>query len=315
MIFDRFRREKGITGLDETRNNAKMTALIAGPFCVAWLVIQMFVPLKYMDMVIIIMFFGWIGYIVFYYAWAKADASSYRPFPQIPWRFPDGSVRVFSMLIPPDGYERLKDYEKGEVGYHVSFTEKYEHHDPKLPFPDIFEDAYWLLPRSWEETFDFRSAGEFFHKGVIVDHPACEYASVYVLDWELKEGKRTPVCAVNDCALRYAESVKGFDGSPLSLTRAKILETLLVASRKRELRLQQHSAYLEETLDIVMKEGSQDVKKIVNDRMRAIRDRVHTIMDTGESRLSRIFNFKNVAKALLILGLLFLITHFVIGWP
>lgn len=298
-------------------NNGKMTAVIAGPFMGAWLFIQMLVPAEYMDMAVLFLCGGWITYCVLIYAGAKADATSYRAFPQPVWRFPDGGVRVFNkMLISPDGYEKVCDFEDGSVGYHVWWQERLQYHEKRMPFPFVFNSGWWKVPAEFDRAFAFAGGGEFFHRGIAVSHPACESISVYVVDWEITEGIMEPVCLINDCYHQYEEMLKNSKKIQMSdFKNVERLQMLLRDSKKARLGLMRHDRYLEESLDEVMKEGSKDLKKIVDDRMGAVRGRVHTIMDTEEPLIRRVFTFKNLFKAVLLIGIVLIITHFFFGWP
>lgn len=310
------RRYGGQTGLNEMGNNAKMTAVTVGPFLAGWLFVQIFVPEAYLDIGMMGVFGFWIAYCVLIYAYAKADASSYRAFPQAVWRFPDGGVRVFNMLIPPDGFRKICEFKDGSVGYHVNFVDKYQYQQGGMPFPYVYGGAFFKVEDVWDRAFAFRSAGEFFHKGIAIDHPACENISVYVVGWTVKEGQIEPVCLINDCSLRYDTMMENSKKVPIGkISQLEKITMLWRAGRKREMGLLQHDAYLEDTVDQLMKEGSPDLKSVVDDRMGAVRARVHTIMDTQEPLLKRVFTFRNIMKGVVIVTVLLLVGHFLFGWP
>lgn len=310
------KRYGGQTGLNEMGNNARMTGIIAGPFLVGWLFVQMFVPLPYVEVGILVLFGCWVSYCVWIYAYARADASGYRAFPQSVWRFPDGGVRVFNMLIPPDGFEHVCDFKDGSKGYHVIFADRYQYHEGGMPFPHVFNGAWFKIPAEWDKAFTFKSAGEFFHKGIAIDHPACENISVYVVAWDVKEGKIEPICLINDCSLQYKNMMENSKKVQIGeIKRANRFQMLYVREKKAHMGVLQHSSQLEDSIEVYMKKGAPDQKKQVDGVLSAIRGCVHTIMDTSEPLLKRIFSFKNIMKGLFILLIFLLITHFFFGWP
>jgi hypothetical protein len=310
------RRYGGQTGLNEMGNNAKMTAIVTAPFLGGWLFIQLFVPVEYVNFGMMGLFCFWIAYCVLIYAYAKADASSYRAFPQAVWRFPDGGVRVFNMLVAPDSWELIEEFEDGSKGYHVNFLEKYQYIQEGLPFPRIFHGAFLKVPSKWDESFAFRSSGEFFHKGIAIDHPACENISVYVADWRKnRDGEFEPVGLVNDCALTYEEFMENSkELSKETLTDAQKFKFLWRKGRKERMNLLEHDALLEDTVG-VLRDKSKDIKKQVDHSIGAIRDDVQTVMDTEEPLFKRIFNFKNIMKFAIVALLLIFVGHFFFGFP
>lgn len=312
------RRYGGQTGLNEMGNNAKMTALVTAPFLVGWLIVQLFVPFEYVSMATMLVAGFWMGWCVFIWAYAKADASSYRAFPQPVYRFPDGGVRVFNkVLVPPDSWELVHEFEDGSKGYHIHHdTELLQYQQKGHPFPFVWDSEYWKVPAKWDETFAFASGGEFFHKGIAVDHGACESVSVYVVGWHRnRDGKIEPVCLINDCNHRYEEMMENSKKISIGeISKAERFKMMWRRGRKKEMDLLEHESLLEDTVE-VLREKSKDVKKLVDQGMGATRDSVHTIMDTGEPLYKRVFSFKNVMKGLLILAVILIIGHFFFGFP
>lgn len=306
-----------VTGLGATENNIKMSGAVLGPFLGMWLVIQMFLPDALYDLAITISMFIWLAYVVMLWAWAKSDASGYIPFPQSKWKFHDGTCRTFDLMVPPDSWELIAELPNGKKAYKVYFSRKYLYQDPDLPFPDIFDMAYWILPSLWDRAFQRRAFGEFYHKAVFVQHPACEDISVYVVDWETKEGERFPVCLINDCALSYQKALETYRTPELSdegLKLGEVYQMLYADGRKREGKLLDHAGYLEERLLVAEQESSKDWKKSVDKRMKAIRSRHARIMDTNPPLLTRILNMKTLTTVALILVFLYVVGRFVFHW-
>jgi len=312
-----FRGAKGVKGLNATENNLKMTGAVVGPFLAMWLFIKMFLPDAMYDMAVTISLFAWLAWVVILWAWCRSDAAGFIPFPQSKWKFPDGTCKTFDVKVPPDSWERLADFPDGKIAYKVYFADAFAYQDPDLPYPDIFDMAYWILPCPWDKAFQRRAFGEFFHKGVFVQHPACEDISVYVLDWETKEGERFPVCLINDCSHAYQQSLETFRAPDLSeqgISKAHALMVLYRDGRKREEKLLSHARYLEDRLEISEREASEDFKKSADNRLKAIRGRHARIMDTKPPLITRIFNMKTVATALLVITFVLLVGKLIFHW-
>jgi len=306
-----------VSGFNATENNLKMTGAVVGPFLAMWLVIQMFLPEGLYDLAVTISLFIWLAYVLMLWAWAKSDASGFIPFPQSKWKFPDGTCRTFDLMVPPDSWEKICDLPDGRKAYKVYFSRKYLYQDPDLPFPDIFDMAYWILPSLWDTAFQRRASGEFYHKAVFVQHPACEDISIYVVDWETKEGERFPVCLINDCALTYERTLAKYrtpDMTDKGLNLGEAYQMLYADGRKREGKLISHAGYLEERLDVAEKESSKDWKKSVDNRMGAIRSRHARIMDTKPPLLTRILNMKTLTTLALLLVLLAVAGKYIFHW-
>ena len=317
MDWFRNLRTGAITGFNATENNIKMTGAVIGPFLAMWLVIQMFLPEAMYDLAVTVSLFIWLAYVVMLWAWARSDASGYLPFPQSKWKFPDGSCRTFDLMVPPDSWELIAEFPDGRKAYKVYFSRKYGYQDPDLPFPDIFDMAYWILPSLWDTAFQRRASGEFFHKGVFVQHPACEDISVYVVDWETKEGERYPVCLINDCALSYLRTLttyKTVQETDKGLNLAEAYQVLYEDGRKREGKLISHATYLEDRLEVAEKESSKDWKKSVDSRLKAIRSRHARIMETQPPLLTRILNMKTLTTVALVLILIAVAGRFIFHW-
>lgn len=308
--FDWLKRSGAVTGFNATENNFKMSGTVLGPFLILWLTIRIFLPDEMYDLSITVGLFIWLAYVIMLWAWAKSDASAYIPFPQSKWKFGDGTCRTFDIMVPPDSWEKIADLPDGKKAYKVYFSRQYLYQDPDLPFPDIFDMAIWILPAVWDTAFQRRANGEFFHKGVFVQHPACEDISVYVVNWETKEGERFPVCLINDCAYNYYEALVCYETPQMTdegLSKAEVYETLFRDGRKREGKLISHAVYLEERLEVAEKESSKDWRKSVDERMSAIRSRHARVMDTKPPLLTRILNMKNIVTVALLLIFIFLV--------
>lgn len=308
---------KGISGYNATENNLKMTVVILGPFLALWMGIRMVMPPPLYDSAVTVSVFIWLAYVIMLYAWAKADASGYIPFPQSKWKFPDGTCKTFDLKVPPDSWEKIMELPDGKVAYKVYFSDRFAYQDPDMPFPDIFDMAYWILPALWDKSFQRRAFGEFFHKGLFVTHPACEDISVYVLDWETKEGERFPVCMISDCAQTYFNALDTYRTPLETEGGVNVRETLLTLyrdGRKREGKLLSHASYLEDRLEVAEKESSKDFKKSADERMKSVRKRHSRIADTKEGRLTRFLNLKTLAWMLFFLGVLAIIGRLMLWW-
>ena len=293
-----------VTGVNATENNVKMSGALLLPFIVMWFIVKLFLPDAMYDLAVSVSMGIWVVWIVMLVAYAKIDANNYIVFPQSKWRFPDGTCRTFDLKIPPDSWENIITFDDGSIGYKVYFSEKYLYQHPDLPYPYIFDCAYWVLPKLWDTAFQRRAIGEFFHKGVFVTKPDCEDISVYVLDFEERDGVMFPTCIINDCTDTYEKTMENHrltlvsGGNPMGL--------LYSAERRRNLKLSQHSAYLEDGLDVAGKDASKSFKDSADKRLKNVRRRHGSIMDTGESWTTKYLNLKTLALvALAIVGIWF----------
>lgn len=302
-----------VTGAGLTENNMKMMGALLAPFLVMWTAIRIFLPDEMYDLGITFGMIVWLGWIFALWSWAKTDAGNYLVFPQSKWKFQNGACRTFDLKIPADSWEKLVEFKDGSVGCKVFFSEKYLYDDIDLPFPRIFSGAYWLLPRAWDTSFQRRAFGEFFHKGVYVTKPDCEDISVYVIGWETIEGETYPVCIINDCAWTYEQTLKTATLRELGQNvKMGALEMLYRDARKRGHKLTQHTAYLEDRLEVSENESSTDFKHSADERMKAVRKRHARIMDVHEPLLTRILNLKNVATVLLVIVAMYAFGHFIL---
>jgi hypothetical protein len=289
-----------------------MSGAVLAPFLVMWIIVKMFLPDEMYDLGVTVSMVAWLAWVVILWAWSKSDASNYIVFPQSKWKFPDGTCRTFDLKVPTDSWEKIVEYPDGAVGYNVLFADKYAIDDPDLPFPIIFDSAKWILPDLWDVSFQRRAYGEFFHKGVFVTKPDCEDISVYVLGYEENQGQRFPICLINDCALTYAKAYKDYN-LPALLKGDNPIYLLFRTERQKALKLEQHTAFLEDSVKVLSEDNPSDFKKSADRRINAIRKRHGGIMDTNASILSKILNLKTVAIVLLVLAGAYFIGHFFFG--
>lgn len=309
------KRYGGQTGLNEMGNSATMAGLFAGPVLVVWLLLLILCPVEFMDIGVIVMFGGWVAYLFVLHSGAKADANNYRAFPQPKWRFPDGGQRTYNvMLIPPDAFKKVCEFEDGDMGYHLTWPDKFQYHQKGMPYPFVWNSALIKLPSNVDKSFAFSSAGEFYHKGIAIEHPASENVTIYVVDWDIKEGVVEPLCVVNDCAFRYEELLKNSNKIKLSeLPSLKRMQMIVRDGKKRQMDFLRTQGYLEDALEVEQKTKSKKYKATVEDGIKAVRSRVFTIMDTEESLIKRVFTWKNLFKVALFFGVVLLVLWF-LGW-
>jgi hypothetical protein len=288
-----------------------MSGIVVAPIVVMWFVVKIFLPDEMYDLGITVSMVGWLVWCVMLWAWAKSDAGNFLVFPQSKWRFPDGTCRTFDLKIPPDSWDKLCEFKDGATGYRILFAEKFEVADPDVPFPIVFDSAYWLLPSEFDKTFKRRAVGEFFHKGVFVTKPDCEDVSLFVTGWEERDGKMTPVCIVNDCSFNYQRAL--LENSVPMMRGNNPIYLLYRAERQRSEKLLQHSAYLEDLNKVAYEDEPRDFKKSADDRMKQIRERHGSIMDTQQSLLTRILNLKTLAIVLIVFAVVFVVGRVFLG--
>lgn len=318
-LVDRLRswRVGAVTGAGFTENNVRMMGALFAPFLVMWSIVKFFLPDALYDMSISVAMVIWLVWCVVVWAWAKSDANNYIVFPQSKWKFPNGDCRTFDLKVPPDSWEELEEFPDGSRGVKVWFDQKYGYFDPDLDFPRIWRLAYWHLPSTWDISFRRRAFGEFFHKNVYVTKPDCEDISVYVFDWETTpKGETYPVCMINDCAFTYRQMLKNAKHMSIGqLLRLHTLQMQLSSLRKEAQKMTQHTAYLEERVDVAEKDSSDEYKNSADNRMKAVRKRHARVMDTGVPLGKRIIiALKYVAWIVVPCAIIFLAGRFFQLW-
>lgn len=305
-----------VTGQGLTENNLKMMSALLAPFLGMWFFIKLFLPDEMYDLSVTIAMLVWLVWVLMLWSWAKSDAGNYICFPQSKWKFQDGTCRTFDLKVPPDSWERIGDpFGDGAVAYKVFFSEKYLFEDLDMPFPRVFSGAYWLLPARWDEAFQRRAFGEFFHKGVYVTKPDCEDISVYVIGWETLEGETYPICIINDCAFTYEKMLETAKHMSIGkLARVHALQTLFADARKKSQKLGQHTAYLEDRVEVSEKDSSKEYKKSADERMKGVRSRHASIMSVKEPLLTRLLNLKNVVLVILVVAIIYFFGNMVMHW-
>lgn len=319
-VVDWFKNRGVRTGLQQTSNSFKMAGYVLAPFLVVWFVIKLFVPMAYSDIASMISFIGWIAYIVMLYAKAKSDAAGYIPFPQSHWFFPDGQQISYDVLIPPNGWEKIVDYSDGSTLYRVYFKDKLAYQEADRPYADIFSRALWKLPCDWNDAFKRNAHGEFFFENLFIDHPACENIEVSVVDWDEAGKTRTPVCVITGSSY-YFEQTRATGGKRLpspeekSATKTVRLEAVIVDLKEELRELRTRNRFLEDEATQYTKKEPRDIKELSDKRIERVREEIGDIMDTKESTWKRIFNFKTLGTALIVIAILLIMSHFILGFP
>ena len=309
FLVNKFRawRQGAVTGAGFTENNIKMLGYLLAPFLAGWAFVRWFTPPEMYDIYVGLLLVGWLMWCILLWNYAKSDAGNYIVFPQSQWRFPDGSCRTFDLKVPPDSWEKVLTFPNGDVGYYVEFSSTYLVDLLNLPFPLIFDKAYWIVPALWDEAFQRRAFGEFFHKGVYVTKPDCENISVYMTHYEPTEEGNIPVCIINDCSITYQNTLT--NAKRMSIGQVAYLNSRILALQKertKRLGLLSHTAFLEDRVTVAESEATTEYKDSADKRLESVRKRHGTIMETQQSLFSRIFKLKNVAIAIVILGLIIL---------
>ena len=113
-IIDKvLQRNGGQSGLNQTRNSFKMAGYLLAPFIVGFILAKAILPPQYEDLATMLILVGWVVGIVVFYSNAKQKASSFLPFPQSHWFFPDGQQISYDLMVEPNGYEELLTYSDG----------------------------------------------------------------------------------------------------------------------------------------------------------------------------------------------------------
>jgi hypothetical protein len=309
-------------GLGQTSNSVKMAALILLPLIGPWFAMNIFFR-EYSDIGTPIVFGGWMAVIIIYYYAKKASASEYWAFPQAGWQFPDGQQMRFDLCVPPNRGEGMNGWEPVTVnekpviytdGSHlvkVAFKDRMFYQDPKRDIPDIFNEAFWKLPGSWQDSFDFNGFGEFFYEGLFITHTKSENVEVTVIDWDERGGSRIPVCAVTSCSF-YHKQIRKFEGKILPkpiMSKIEAKEAVIADLKKRNGRLSTRNDYLEQEAERHDREEPAIIKERLDREKDKILEEYSDVMDIKQPLSKRIWrNMKYLAyfgvAALIFLGVL-----------
>lgn len=310
----RQQRYGGITGLSQTRAQLKIIMLALIPMATILGLAQFSLPEDFKGLSSIMALMGELVVIVFVFMRASINIVKLVPLPSAHTHFPDGQVIPFDFKIEPNGIKFLCDFPDGSKGYDLQFAERYEHQDPKLPYPYVFQSMYLkTFPKTdFDHAIQQVSEAEVFHENMFVTHPRCDFITIYIKEWAEVNGEWVPVAVLGASSYSYAKFLAG-EEAELDNTNLKKM-TLAYAQRQMQ-ELKEHSDTLEIALEVQREQTGRKHKEQVDKTLGAVRDGVHTIEDTSESWTSRVFNFKTIAKAMIILGLALLFTHFLLGWP
>lgn len=320
-IVDRILDRGGQTGLNQTRNSVKMAGYLLAPFIVGFIVAKTFLPPIYEDLATLLVLGLWVTGIVLFYSNAKTKASSYLPFPQSHWFFPDGQQHSFDLMVAPNGYEELVEYSDGSKLYRVFFKSRLAYQETDRAYPDIFDRALWKLPTNWNDTFDRNAEGEFFFENLFITHPACENIQVSVIEWDERGSYRLPLCVVTGCSYWAKKAIKSSGALMNEEDYKKTLKALGVQKayvtelKAKNLELTNRNEFLEREHEEFVTETPVNIKKLSDDRIERIAKRHGNIMYAKKSLRDRILNLKTFAYAIVLVGFGMIISHFVFGFP
>jgi len=301
----------GATGLNYVSASATMTTVVAIPWLFGYIFCFIFIPDPFLEGSIVVMSGLWIGYCYGVYAYAKVDATKYRPLPQALFRFPDGGQAKYDIMIPQDGFVEECDFDDGTKGYRINFGKRLQYWDRRSEFPFVFDYGLFKLPaKKPDECFEFMSEGEYFHKQIAIKTPACENVSFYVHGWiQDKDGRYVPVGQVYDCSLAYKRALnKDEKKTPKELRESQFFGMAFMHERNRRILLERHSTTLENIVD-AKEVDSRDFEGRVEKGMDTRRGLYKHILDTEKSLVQRIKAnlFKIFLAVLLLIGFLWLI--------
>lgn len=305
------RRYGGITGLNQMDSNIKMLLIGTAPLLLIVAVNQFFItgtPFEEFGWMITMFGLGgeaiWIGML---YTRAKAEANGLIVFPQAHVRWPDGSSSWFDLKTTADGIQEVCQYPNGQRGYRIRFLDRYEHQDKKMPYPYVFNVMNWKVPAEWADTFERLSQGEVFHGNVFVDHGSCEPTTLWVKEVPETEDGFEPLCLVADSSFQYKQWLRNNGHEALKTQQPDLYLMPFRKGQAKVRELLEHQMTLEIALDVERQAKGKNFKKQVDKTISTIRDGVHTIDDTSEPLLRRIFNFGNIWKAMVVIGFILLV--------
>jgi len=297
-----------------------MILLLLGPFLGMWLGAQMLIGMYQIpDEQAVFILMGvlgvWVLEAIGFWAYTSTDANKYKVLPQTPTFMPDGGVPKFTFKIPREGITKICDLDNGAVGVHLDLTDRYLYQDKRMPFPYPFEELYVAIPAEVGQTFKFISSGEFWHKGMIVETPNCEHVSLYVRKFVEEHGRFIPVGVMGDCTFRHAQFLKG-DGELMapeeSVSEENLDKLLYQASLGREEELAKYAGTLEEVIEADHKHARKYYKS-VDQGINTILESIHTWDELEKPLIQRIFTWRNIVYAIIIVGAVLLFLQLVMG--
>lgn len=189
----------------------KLILMVLLPFYAIWGVFNYLFffnyPIEWSVIVLVCGLFAWGTGFIMLLNQRQMEAGRYQCFRELCWRM---SV---TQRIKGDIYVDQKIEYIGELrGFqiykpHFPFAIPYKHPVFNDGKGIIFDDAYWLLPDKWEQTF-FPVADQEAWFGAIPVSVKAEDTTLHNLRWALKEGKFTPIALVVD-SNRHFEATLG----------------------------------------------------------------------------------------------------------
>lgn len=257
---------------------------------------------------------GEVAWCAFYWAYVSTDASKYKVFPQATCFFPDGGDRKFTFPIKQDGITKRCDFKDGSIGVEIEFLYRYLYQSRDMAFPYVFQKMLARIPSDVGKSFKFISMGEYWHKGMVVETSNCENVVFYCFKWVRENDEWKPIGVLltahnYDMALKDSKVPK--DG--LMAYEGDLNWMLYKNSLKREDEQAQYTSTLEQAHEVALKQQGKGFKKQVDDSLEAIRSRVSRIQDVREPLWKKVFNFKTLAKALIVIFAVWAFLHFALG--
>jgi len=328
-LKDKYYGYTGITGLNQMQNNLTMLVLVLGTFLPLWfgalyvasyLVTVLPEELMWLSSAIqIAALMGEVAIFVLAHAFVRVDATKYKVAPQTTLFMPDGGEPKYTLKIAEEGMREICRFEDGEVGVHVPLKDRYRYDDRRFPIPIVFRDLLLKIPAELGKSFNFMLGGEYWHQGMVVTTGTCENMSIYIRDYPEERGMFRPVGVVGDCTFRHKqfmnngdEAGKGIVGKP-TLTKDETYQMRWAAKCQEFDELYDHSQTLESKI-VALQNVSRKFQKSVRDAISTILSSIQTWDELQPSWSERIFQWKNVLyAAILIIGALAL-ARFIFGW-
>lgn len=321
-ILEKYLQSSGETGLNQTRNTVKMAVYMLAPFLVGFIFAKVFLPPHYEDLGSLLVLVLWLVGIVLFYSNAKAKASSYLPFPQSHWFFPDGQQHSYDLMLNPNGVEEMYEYSDGSFLYRFWLKNRLAYQERDRPYPDVFDNVIMKLPTNFNDSFDRNSEGEFFFEGLFITHPSCENIQVTVVGWDERGSYRIPVCVVTGCSY-YARKMlenagTGYDTEDerkREMRALQIQKAFVLELKAKNIEIMNRNRFLEKEHEEYTEKTPVNIKKLSDDRLEEIAKRHGNIMYAKRSLRDRILNLRTFAYAIVIVGFALLISHYVFGYP
>ena len=294
----------------EKQKMVKLILMILVPFYIVWGMFNFLFffgyPMEWSMIVLVCGFFGWGCFIVILMNQRQMEASQYICFRQAKWR-----MSVTDRIAGDLYIDRDIEYEGLLGGYqiyrpHFPFGVPYRHPTFNNGEGVVINEAYWLLPDKWEETFYHVPQQEAWYGSLPVAVMG-EDLTLHNIGWGIKYGKYIPIAIVKDSNRHYEATLgrvalEEKEKAPKMATLLSQIGTLTRANMDLSVELAQ-----EVQANKGLTDSTDNLKRLKEEALQDIKKRHGDIKRMPTNR------FANINWRLVVLGIA-LIGVFVTIW-